>query len=135
MVVRFLIEKCRFKLYVIKYSLNFLFESFLIKKCSGIEKNYYLLVRKVACIIYICKPGISNLYYKCQDFIKWPSREAVDSTMPEVFKPEFEKCRVIIDCTEFRTEIPPGIANRINMYSYFRKVLELNCLWDVRLIV
>ncbi|OXU19030.1 hypothetical protein TSAR_008852 [Trichomalopsis sarcophagae] len=41
--------------------------------------------------------------------------------MPECFKPDYSKTRVIIDCTEFSVEIPSGVDKHIYMYSYYKK--------------
>ena len=69
-----------------------------------------------------------NLSNRCKNLVRWPSREVVDALMPDVFKPEYEKCRVIIDCTEFRTEQPPGIDNRVFIFSHYKKGFRVKVL-------
>lgn len=64
----------------------------------------------------------------CQEFVHWPSREVVDSTMPIEFLEKYSKCRVIIDCTEFRTEQPAGIDKRVFFYSHYKKGFRLKVL-------
>ncbi|XP_069129553.1 uncharacterized protein [Argopecten irradians] len=52
--------------------------------------------------------------------IMWPSREVVDSNMPQVFKDKFPATRVIIDCTEIRTETPSSLQLKSLMYSDYK---------------
>lgn len=41
--------------------------------------------------------------------------------MPECFYPEFTNTKVIIDCTEFRIDVPADIDNRVYTYSHYKK--------------
>ncbi|KAK0173139.1 hypothetical protein PV328_006381 [Microctonus aethiopoides] len=56
-----------------------------------------------------------------QDLVSWPHRLAVQATMPNCFKPQLSDTRVIIDCTEFRTEVPSVVKDRISCYSHHGK--------------
>ena len=55
------------------------------------------------------------------NLVFWPDKKMVQSTMPECFKPEYANTRVIIDCTEFKIEIPRGVSNKVLTYSHYKK--------------
>ena len=48
--------------------------------------------------------------------------------MPSVFKPKYEKCRAIIDCTEFRCEKPMGVAPKVHFYSNYKHGFRMKAL-------
>lgn len=67
---------------------------------------------------------ISVLQHLCgatKNWIFWPTKMAVLKTMPECFKPDYTNVRVIIDCTEFRIEMPSSVENRVWCYSNYKK--------------
>lgn len=41
--------------------------------------------------------------------------------MPDCFRSDYSNTRVIIDCTEFRIQIPSSIDNRVNCYYHYNK--------------
>lgn len=41
--------------------------------------------------------------------------------MPDCFLPDYSNTRVIIDCTEFRIDIPTSVDNRVFTYSQYKK--------------
>ncbi|XP_074113957.1 uncharacterized protein LOC141537018 [Cotesia typhae] len=41
--------------------------------------------------------------------------------MPDCFLPDYKNTRVIIDCTEFRIDIPTSVDNRVFTYSQYKK--------------
>ncbi|XP_046753051.1 uncharacterized protein LOC124416171 [Diprion similis] len=45
---------------------------------------------------------------------------AVRATLPESFKLHYPDTRVIIDCTEVNTEVPPAVKHRVLMYSDYK---------------
>lgn len=63
---------------------------------------------------------ISHLKAVTYDWIFLPTQHAVQQTLPDSFKENFSKCRLIIDCTEFRTEKPPTVEQRVQMYSSYK---------------
>lgn len=69
-----------------------------------------------------------NLNVGCKDFVHWPNKVVVENTMPSIFKPNYENCRVIIDCTEFRSEQPAGIGSRVHFYSHYKKGFRVKAL-------
>ena len=52
--------------------------------------------------------------------VKWPTRKAVGDHMPESFRQKYPKCRVILDCTEIRTETPASLQHKSLMYSDYK---------------
>lgn len=52
--------------------------------------------------------------------IYWMAKDASKLIRPKCFD-AYPNVRAIIDCTEFRTEIPKGIGNRVFMYSHYKK--------------
>ncbi|KAJ8669402.1 hypothetical protein QAD02_000661 [Eretmocerus hayati] len=63
-----------------------------------------------------------------RNLVFWPSREVVRATMPSCFIPEYENVRVILDCTEFRLEIPASVENRVLSYFHYKKGLTARAL-------
>ncbi|KAL3862565.1 hypothetical protein ACJMK2_008524 [Sinanodonta woodiana] len=63
---------------------------------------------------------IDYLYIQLEFLIQWPSRRAVDEHMPLCFKEKYPNCRVIIDCTELRTETPCSLQHKSLMYSDYK---------------
>ncbi|CAB3252333.1 unnamed protein product [Arctia plantaginis] len=41
--------------------------------------------------------------------------------MPKCFSPDYINTRVIIDCTEFRIEIPTAVDDHVVCYSHYKK--------------
>lgn len=61
----------------------------------------------------------------------WLSRSAVDRTMPECFRALYPKTRVVIDCTEIRTQYPASLLLNSQMYSNYKGTCTLKCLLGV----
>lgn len=55
-----------------------------------------------------------------EEFIFWPSKETIQATLPDSFKKHYSNTRVIIDCTEVKTEIPPTVKHSVLMYSQYK---------------
>lgn len=75
-------------------------------KPSTLNYNFYVILDK--------------LYVRTQRFISWPSREVVQATMHEDFKPDYANCRVIIDCIEVKVEKLSGINEQFVKYSHYK---------------
>lgn len=90
----------------------------------------------LSALFRIHRTTVSNIFVSvlldlnsgCQEFVRWPSREVIEYTLPPEFKKDYFKCRVIIDCTEFRTEQPAGIGNRVHFYSHYKKGFRIKIL-------
>ncbi|XP_026745588.1 uncharacterized protein LOC113506943 [Trichoplusia ni] len=64
---------------------------------------------------------LKNLASASANLVFWPTRAAVQGTMPECFSPDYTNTRVIIDCTEFRIEVPSAVDDRVACYSHYKK--------------
>ena len=60
------------------------------------------------------------LYFVLGSLSVWPSRAKVVETMPEVFKATFPKTRVILDCTEIKTQRPSSLYLNSELYSHYK---------------
>ncbi|GBP33311.1 hypothetical protein EVAR_30899_1 [Eumeta japonica] len=65
-------------------------------------------------ILYDLTSATANLVF-------WPDKATVRATTPECFSPGYSDTRVIIDCTEFRIEVPPAVDDRVVCYSHYKK--------------
>lgn len=78
----------------------------------------------------------SNIFNRWIDYldvqlsflVSWPSRENIDATMPLSFRSKFPKCRVVIDCTEIRTETPSSLQLRSVLYSDYKSHMTYKSL-------
>ena len=52
---------------------------------------------------------INFMYLKLGQINIWPSRKAVDDSIPEAFKEKYPSTRVMIDCTEVRCQMPSSV--------------------------
>ena len=60
------------------------------------------------------------LYLRLGSLNIWPSREQVDKTMPVTFKEKYPTTRVIIDCTEIKTEMASALLLKSQTYSNYK---------------
>ena len=58
------------------------------------------------------------LYFTLGRIPIWLSRETVDKYMPDCFKELYPNTRVIIDCTEIRTQQPSSLVLNSQLYSH-----------------
>ncbi|XP_056645815.1 uncharacterized protein LOC130451040 [Diorhabda sublineata] len=63
---------------------------------------------------------IQQLNILLQNFIVWPSKSTIRASLPESFKRHYPDTRVIIDCTEVYTEVPPEVNQKVLMYSEYK---------------
>lgn len=64
---------------------------------------------------------LNTMHSATANLIPWISRDVVQTTMPECFKEDFADTRVVIDCTEFRIEIPANVDECVLTYSHYKK--------------
>ncbi|KAK8762909.1 hypothetical protein V5799_034486 [Amblyomma americanum] len=69
---------------------------------------------------HIFKGLLVNIHAATRKWLYWPSQRAVLATLPPCFKVHYPKCRVVIDCTELETEVPPGIEKQNVWYSDYK---------------
>jgi len=60
------------------------------------------------------------MYLKLGHINIWPSRELVNETMPQDFKPKYPTTKVIIDCTEIRCEMPSSLLLNSELFSSYK---------------
>lgn len=59
------------------------------------------------------------LYVYTTDFIRWLDRDTLRLTMPSSFRNFFEKCAIIIDCSEIFIEWPSDLLARAQVWSKY----------------
>ncbi|KAJ8665163.1 hypothetical protein QAD02_006825 [Eretmocerus hayati] len=103
---------------------------FLMKLKTGLTFSalsaLFLIDRKTVSRIFF--QMLEHLVYSTKDFISWPSRDVVQDTMPKCFKDKYSSTRVIIDCTEFRMDIPSQIDERVWCYSHYKHGFTIKLL-------
>lgn len=60
------------------------------------------------------------LYFALGSINIWPSREQINENMPNQFKSMYPSTRVIIDCTELKTERPSSLVLSSKCYSSYK---------------
>lgn len=60
--------------------------------------------------------------------VQWSDKECIQATMPSSFKNKYPHCRVIIDCTEIRTETPSSLQLRSLLYSDYKSHMTYKSL-------
>lgn len=60
--------------------------------------------------------------------IVWPTRQQVDSTMPNDFKTLFPRTRIVIDCTELFTHRPSSLISQTLTYSHYKSTMTWKAL-------
>ena len=63
---------------------------------------------------------LDALYIRLQPLIIWPDRETLRKTMPSCFRRFFDKCCVIIDCTEVFIERAKNLLARAQCWSNYK---------------
>lgn len=81
-----------------------------------------LLIEDLAVRFCVSTTTCSEIFNKWIDYLEpklsflliWPSRETTDSEMPGVLKEKIPNTRVIIGCTEIKTETPKFTAAEVS---------------------
>lgn len=121
--------------------------NFLIKKIQSTEKENFkislqnrlliLLIKlktglsfsAIAFFFSIDRNTVSRIFHTLlgqvaaitTNLVFWPTKQVVQSTMPKCFYPDYVNTRVIIDCTEFKIDVPASVDNRVFCYSDYKK--------------
>ncbi len=74
----------------------------------------------IATVSRICITWIKFLNQQLRPLITWPSRECIDAHMPAQFVEFCPTTRVILDCTEFFTEVPSSMSIQSLTYSSYK---------------
>lgn len=64
---------------------------------------------------------LQHLTQATANLVYWPDKDTVQASMPECFHPQFSNTRVIIDCTEFKIDVPASVDDRVYTYSNYEK--------------
>lgn len=95
-----------------------------------------LLLEDLADRFYVSVGTCSSVFNRWLEYldtslsflVKWPSRQNVNVTMPARFRGKFPKCRIIIDCTEIRTETPCSLQMKSLLYSDYKSHMTWKAL-------
>ena len=60
------------------------------------------------------------MYLRLGQINIWPSRAAIDKTMPEDFKKKYSSTRVIFDCTVVRCQMPSSLQLNGELFSNYK---------------
>jgi len=71
---------------------------------------------------------LDHMYYRFGKLSLWPHRDAVIARMPSEFKKEFPSTIVLIDGTEFKTQVPNALALQSQMYSDYKSATTFKAL-------
>ena len=71
---------------------------------------------------------LNLMYFKFGQISIWPDRDTLISKMPSRFKKEFPTTLVIIDGTEFKTQVPNALGLQSQMYSDYKSSTTLKAL-------
>ena len=71
---------------------------------------------------------VNFMYFKFGQINIWPSREIINTTMPESFKSKYKSTRVIIDCTEIRCQMPSSLQLNGELFSSYKNHTTLKGL-------
>jgi hypothetical protein len=68
------------------------------------------------------------LYFVLGSIPIWLSRADVDRLMPDAFKTKYPSTRMIIDCTEIRSQHPSSLLVNSQLFSHYKNYTTYKCL-------
>ena len=71
---------------------------------------------------------INFLYIRLGSICIWPSRKIVQKTLPASMKEKYPNVRCIIDCVEFKVEVPVSLIMHKMFYSDYKSHTTVKCL-------
>jgi hypothetical protein len=60
------------------------------------------------------------LYFVLGSWNIWLPKDVIQARMPESFKDKYSSTRVIIDCTEIKTQVPKSLVLNSQLYSHYK---------------
>ena len=84
------------------------------------EHLAHLFQISVSTVSRIFISWINFIYLRLGQLNIWPSRQAIDKSMPEDFKKKYASTRVIIDCTEVRCQMPSSLHLNGEFFSNYK---------------
>lgn len=87
-----------------------------------------LTFKQLSCLFSLVPSTLSNYFVKglpilkavLQPVIFWPTKEQIYNNLPKSFKPQFEDCYIVMDCTEFPIERLESLESRIKTCSHYK---------------
>ena len=106
---------------------------FLIKMKTGLSFSAISVLFSIhrTTVSRIFHSTLEHLAGATKNLVFWPDKDIVQGTMPACFHPEYSSTRVIIDCTEFKIEVPASVDNRVFTYSHYKKTFTAKLLIGV----
>ena len=71
------------------------------------------------------------LYFVLGSIPIWLPRETIRELMPECFETLYPRTRVIIDCTEIRTQQPSSLVLNSQSFSHYKGTNTFKCLLGI----
>lgn len=87
-----------------------------------------LTFKQLSCLFSLAPSTLSKYFQKCVPILKavlepvifWPTKEQIYNNLPKSFKPQFEDCYTVMDCTEFPIERLHSLESKIKTYSHYK---------------
>jgi len=61
------------------------------------------------------------MYFGLEQLVKWPGKKELFETMPTIFRKNFGRCVVIIDCFKVFLEVPSNPTARAQTWSNYKR--------------
>ncbi|XP_054708719.1 uncharacterized protein LOC129218465 [Uloborus diversus] len=103
---------------------------FMVKLRTGITNEFLAILFKVSdtTVSRYFTHVVTVIYQKLSLLNIWPSRELIQSHMPEQIRAENRNCRVIVDCTEFKIQQPSNPAQQQVTFSNYKNCNTLKAM-------
>ncbi|XP_037034246.1 uncharacterized protein LOC119073034 [Bradysia coprophila] len=87
-----------------------------------------LTFKQLACLFALTPRTLGEYFHKFLPILKavlepvifWPTTDQVGNNLPKCFKPDFEDCFVVMDCTETRIQRLKSLESQIKTYSHYK---------------
>ena len=85
-------------------------------------------IKHLSFLFQVADSTVSNIFTTWINFIFlglgsvsiWPSKDQVLQSMPNSMRQKFPNCRCIIDCVEFKVEVPSSLYRHKMLYSDYK---------------
>ena len=71
---------------------------------------------------------VNFLYFVLSSWQFWIPRETIQKKLPQIFRDKYPSTRVIIDCTEFKIQIPSSLVLNSQTFSSYKSANTFKCL-------
>ena len=88
----------------------------------------FLFHTSEATISTLITTWINFIYVRLGSISIWPSREQLQKTIPNSMKEKYPNVRCIIDCVEFKVEVPVSLVIHKMLYSDYKSHTTVKCL-------